>query len=215
MRIYFINIIFIIFIACNSSDNNAPGNDQFGNKAELQNENIDTSAEDNGSAKRKVTNIIENSPKLNNAEVPSISELWNTYKKCKAEAETDYKDGDIQAMVKNFAASANAAIELSRDDLAAWQLNNIGHYSIEEFTQRTDYQERVRTLAIMKDQTQRDAYYNETKQVFKQNYHLLKSSEPYLKKAKRLDRKYKRSDRTDAIKNNLSFIKWVKEFLRK
>ena len=215
MKIYFINIIFIIFVACNSSDSNVPGNNKINNKAELQNENIDTSAVDNNAAERGASNTIEKSPKLNNAKVPSISELWDSYKKCKTEAEADYENGDIQAMVKNFTASANAAVKLSRDDLAAWQLNNIGHYSIEEFTQRTDYQERVRTLAIMKDQTQRDAYYSETKQVFKQNYHLLKSAEPYLNKARRLDRKYKRSVRTDAIKNNLSFIKWVKEFLRK
>ncbi|NOX66368.1 MAG: hypothetical protein GXO85_11420 [Chlorobi bacterium] len=215
MKIYFINIIFIIFIACNSSDSNAPSNDRISNKVELQNKNINTPAVDNSTAKSEVPNIIEKNPELNNAQVPSISELWDTYKKSKTAAAVNYENGDIQAMVKNFAASADAAIELSRDDLAAWQLNNIGHYSIEEFTQRTDYQERVRTLAIMKDQTQRDAYYNETKQVFKQNYHLLKSSEPYLNKARRLDRKYKRSDRTDAIKSNLSFIKWVKEFLRK
>ena len=215
MKIYFINIIFIFFIACNSSDSNAPSNNQISNKTELQNENIESSAVDKGTVKSEVPSIIEKNPELNNAQVPSISELWDTYKKSKTEATSDYDSGDIQAMVKNFAASADAAIELSRDDLAAWQLNNVGHYSIEEFTQRTDYQERVRTLAIMKDQTQRDTYYNETKQVFKQKYHLLKSSEPYLNKARRLDRKYKRSDRTDAIKSNLSFIKWVKDFLRK
>ncbi len=215
MKYLYIYITFILFIACNSSDSNAPENNRIDNKAEQQNYNTNNSVVDKETTKGKKTNIIEENPKLSNTTVPSISDLWDTYKKCKIEAETDYKNGDIKAMIKNFVTSANAAIELSREDLASWQLNNIGHYSIMEFKKRTDYQERVRTLAIMKDQTQRNAYYNETKQIFKQNYYLIKNSEPYLEKARRLDRKYKRSDRTETIKSNLKFIQWVKEFLRK
>jgi hypothetical protein len=211
MKIYFINIIFIIFIACNSSDNNTPNNNQNSNKTNKQSEKFGLG----NNLKNVDTNTIDGKETVDGAKVPSISELWNSYKKCKAEAEIDYENGDIEKMVKNFIASADAAIELSRDDLAAWQFNNLGHYSIEEFKKRTDYQNRVRTLAIMKNQIERDAYYNETKQIFRQNYHLLKDSEPYLKKARRLDRKYKRSGRTEAIRNNLSFIQWVKEFLRK
>ena len=201
----------IIIAACNSTDETTSDKNQYNleeqfNDSIKKQEDIDTDID--------TPNIIEQNQNLNTNSVKSISELWDTYKTCKADAIEDYGKGDLSSMIKNFESSANAAIDLSRNKLASAQFNNIGHYSIEEFSKKTDYNNRVRNLAVIGDQAKKEIYFKETQQIFKQNYQLLINSEPYLIKARKLDGKYKSSKLGVEIQKNLSFIKWVKNFLR-
>jgi len=212
MQKYLIYIIFLLLTACNSSNETAPDKNQ-------------NSSENNANVISNDFHVTDKSDSGNNIKEPyiaeikthkikSISELWNTYKTSKVDAVKNYEEGNIPSMLKNYEISANAAIDLSREDLAAGQLNNIGHFSIELFTKKTDYQNRIQTLAITGNQIEKETYYQETKEIFKQHYKLLLDAEPHLIKASRLDRKYKNSERTRNIRHNLKFIRWVKKYLR-
>ncbi|MEN8192020.1 MAG: hypothetical protein ABFS12_04345 [Bacteroidota bacterium] len=216
MKIYLISFLLITFIACNSADEPKAdlSKDSTENKQLSKSVNVDKEEKPAKSDSNIVPNIIEDNGKLSNNKVQSISDLWETYKSSKSIAEENFSDGDFSSMIKNYEISANAAIGLSREDLAAWQLNNIGHFSIEEFMKRTDYNDRVRKLAIETDPIEKSTYFKETKNIFKKDYKLLLDAEPHLKRASRLDRKYKFSNRTKTIRNNINFIKWVREFLK-
>jgi len=205
-------IILLLLTACNSNDETEYFKSQSNSKIKTDRDN--SNFHDANDSIVEEVNIVSNVLEGGNEKVKSISDLWNTYKTSKADAIKDYENRNLSSMIKNYETAANAAIDLSRNDLASWQLNNIGHFSIEEFSKETDYQNRLRTLAITGDQIKKEAYFSETKQVFKQNYKILLSAETYLLKASQLDKDYKYSERTKAINSNLKFINWIRKFLR-
>ncbi len=205
MNKFLIHILVLITISCNSSDESASSS----------NENSGDSKNGINNAEESIaSNIIEESEKFSDNKIKSISELWSTYKSSKTEADSAYKNNDLEGVVKYCIESANSAIELNRGDLASGQLNKIGSFSVERFSKNTNYYYRIQSLAVLEDPLRREEYHKSTKQVFRQNYKLLLDAEPYLLKAHKLDRDYKYSSRTEAINKNLEFIRYVRKFLR-
>jgi hypothetical protein len=139
--------------------------------------------------------------------------LWAAYNAAKAAAEEAKEDGDIETAIKELLRAANYAKKLNRPEIAAWQLNNIGYYSIQKFREVTDYDNRMAKLNSMKPGKQKEEYLNETMSLLKRNKSLLTSAKPHLKEAQEIDNKLEESNRTEVIKSNLEFIKWVENFL--
>jgi len=155
---------------------------------------------------------VQTSPVLKEQNSKSISELWNTYKKAKSDANKALDGSDIETVVDNLALAGESAEQLGRMDIAAWQFNNIGHYSISEFKRRTEYDQRLQKLATMKAGNAKAGYQQATKDLFLEEFPLLKKSAEYLVRAQIIDDFLEPSRRTDAIQSNLDYIEWIKNF---
>ena len=145
----------------------------------------------------------------------SISELWQTYKHSKAAVTKYIAEDNLDSIVVYLNIAADAAYELSREDIATWQLNNIGHYSIIEFKKRTDYDKRIETLDTLTNLKKKGLYLEETKLVFAEHYKILSRAESYLYKAQLLDCELEKSERSEIIDKNILFVEWVSDFISK
>ncbi|MBN1301878.1 MAG: hypothetical protein JW995_11745 [Melioribacteraceae bacterium] len=145
--------------------------------------------------------------------VKSITELWETYKKAKSEVSVALENNEIKKVISNLIVAGECAMELGRPGIASWQYNNIGHYSIEEFKRLTDYDNRIRNLATLKNSTERKEYLNQTKSLFRQHFTLLETAEKHLLNAQIIDDELEKSRRTNAIEKNIEFINWVRSFI--
>lgn len=146
--------------------------------------------------------------------ITSIAELWHTYKSSKRIAEESLEKGDLSNTVKNLAIAGNCALKLGRPEIAAWQFNNIGHYSIEEFKKLTDCDNRLRTLAQMEIDSVKIKLLAETKNIFRKHIDLLLNSQKHLQRAQIIDDELAESWRTEVIESNVEFINWVQEFIK-
>lgn len=160
-----------------------------------------------------VKNVLDEKDKRSSYKVQSISELWHQYKTSKNTAAKYISENNLDSIVVYLNMAADAAYELSREDIATWQLNNIGYYSINEFKKRTDYDRRLQQLATMKNLKKKGFSLKETKSVFKEHFTILSDAENYLYKAQLLDSELEKSDRTEIIDRNIQFIEWVKNFI--
>jgi hypothetical protein len=154
----------------------------------------------------------QTSPVLKEQSRKSISELWNIYKKAKSDANKALDSNDIETVVNNLALAGESAEQLGRMDIAAWQFNNIGHYSITEFKQRTSYDQRLQKMATMKAGNAKAGHQQATKDMFLKEFPLLEISAEYLVRAQIIDDFLEPSRRTDAIQSNLDYIEWIKNF---
>ena len=145
--------------------------------------------------------------------IKSISELWSIYKKAKAEASKAIENGNIDKIVEQLKIAGESAIQLGRDDIAAWQFNNIGHYSIEEFKKRTGYDDRIRAMATMPSGKEKSDFIMETKKLLNSEIDLLDQAKKNLERAQIIDDELEKSRRTETIERNLDFINWVMDFL--
>jgi hypothetical protein len=158
-------------------------------------------------------NPVPPEPAPQPAEDLSVMELWEKYREFREASKVALNNSEFQQALTNLKLAAKYASQLERDDLAAWQYNNIGYYSILEFKGRTNYDFRIHNLRTFTNQKERDAYLEETKKIFKENLKILTDAETYLEKAYEIDKKYDDQNRTDKIYSNLKYIDWVKNFL--
>jgi len=161
----------------------------------------------------EVKNILDEKEASEGKNVKSIAELWKLYKESKAKVSKALESNDIDTVIENLIVAAEVSIELSRPDIATWQLNNIGYYIIEEFKRRTNYDNRLRQLALLHAGLEKSKYQTETKNLFKKELPLLLTGKNYLLKAQTLDNELEESRRTSVIKSNLEYIEWVKLFV--
>lgn len=145
--------------------------------------------------------------------IKSISELWKQYKDAKAAATKFINQKKLDSIIVYLNIAADAAYELSREDIATWQLNNIGYYSINEFKSKTDYDNRMQQLAIIKNFKERALYSEETKSMFQEYFNILLRAESYLHKAQLMDAELEPSERTKTIESNIQFINWVGNYI--
>ncbi len=145
--------------------------------------------------------------------VKLISELWKQYKYSKASATKFIAENNLDSIITYLDIAAVAACELSREDIATWQLNNIGHYSIIEFKRITGYDNRMQQLATIENLREKGLLISETKTIFNENFNILTRAEKYLFKAQLLDSEFEVSERTKAIEGNLIFIDWVGNYI--
>jgi len=141
------------------------------------------------------------------------SQLWAEYYAARDSAEAARSRGDIAAVTAALVKASRAAIGLNRKDLAAWQLNNIGYYSIEEFKERTDYTSRLSATENIRRGPQKDLYIKETKRIFRDNLYLLMDVTKYLEEAYEMDKDLDDDERTQKIYSNLTFVDWVRNYV--
>ncbi len=158
-------------------------------------------------------NILTKSDTKSKYKVDSISELWNRYKSSKMAAEKFIAKNNLDSIIYYLNRAADASYKLSREDIATWQLNNIGYYSINVFKKLTNYDLRMQKLVTFKNLKKKALYVDETKKVFRENYHILSEAEHYLFKAQLLDNELEPSERTKIIESNLEFINWIGNYI--
>lgn len=162
---------------------------------------------------RVINNILSESNKKSKYKVESISELWKKYKTSKSLAEKFIAAGNLDSIVFYLNRAADASYKLSREDIATWQLNNIGYYSISIFKKKTDYDLRMQKLVTFKNLKEKALYVAETKNIFGENFNILTEAENYLYKAQLLDSELEPSERTKIIESNLEFIDWIGNYI--
>ncbi len=162
---------------------------------------------------KPIENILTKEEKRTSYKMKSISELWKQYKKAKTLATSYVEKDELDSIITYLNIAADAAYELKREDIATWQLNNIGYHSIIKFKKKTDYDTRIQQLATIGNLKKKGLYREETKSVFRENFEILTRAEDFLYKAQLLDSEMDESDRTKAIENNLKFISWIGDYI--
>lgn len=142
----------------------------------------------------------------------TVQQMWNDFYAAKDSVDSALVRSDFRAVRHFLKKAAFHAVEVSRKDIAAWQLNNIGYYSIVEFKHKTDYDQRMRTIENMRRGPEKIVYIKETKELFKKHLPLLLEASQYLEEAYELDKDFNDEDRTEKIYSNLAFIDWVRNF---
>jgi len=162
-------------------------------------------------------NIPDNILDWENSKAPykikSISKLWKNYKLTKKKAKYFRSVNQLDSIIIYLTLAAEAAYELNRTDIAAWQLNNIGYYSIIEFKRRTNYDNAMEELKTITNLKQRGLYLAKTRDIIKDNFYILNKTEKYLQKAQLLDMELEDIKRKKIIESNLQFIEWVRNFI--
>ncbi len=147
------------------------------------------------------------------SEFLSQKKLWDSYNLVKAKIEEAENNDNLEDMSKFSHEAAIFANALQRSDIEAWQYNNAAYYLIKEFKERTDYQAKMDQLNSLKLNKEISDYRASIQKDFRQQSQLLSKAEGYLKKAKAIDSKLEKTDRTIIISNNLSFVDFVMGFL--
>lgn len=142
----------------------------------------------------------------------TIEQMWRDFYTAKDSVDAALNRGDFEAVRNFLKQAAFHAMEVSRPDITAWQLNNIGYYSIVEFKQKTNYDHRMRTIENMRRGPEKIVYIKETKEIFRENLPTLLDAANYLEEAYELDKDFNDADRSHKIYSNLAFIDWVRNF---
>ncbi len=160
-----------------------------------------------------LTQLIATMPDTLESSSRTVQDRWDDFRAAKDSVDAALARNDFQTTKLALLRAAQYALELDRKDIAAWQLNNIGYYSIEEFKKRTDYNSRMKTIETMRQGPEKFVYTKETKQLFRQNLSLLIEAAKHLEEAYELDKEYDDNGRTRKIYSNLTFIDWVRNFV--
>jgi len=142
----------------------------------------------------------------------TVEQMWQDFYTAKDSVNAALNRGDFAAVRDFLKQAAFHALEVSRPDIAAWQLNNIGYYSIVEFKQKTNYDHRMRTIENMRRGPEKIVYLKETKEIFREHLPTLLDAAGYLEEAYELDKDFNDADRSHKIYSNLAFIDWVRNF---
>ncbi|MCD4818797.1 MAG: hypothetical protein K8S23_08910 [Candidatus Cloacimonetes bacterium] len=143
----------------------------------------------------------------------SVAEMWSGYKESKANLEIAKKQDDFEQIISSLINATKYAKLLKREDIAAWQLNNIGFYSIEEFKKRTNYFDRMNRMNTMASGEDKKLYLKSTKDIIQIEFSILKDAKKFLNEAKEIDKNLNDQNRTKIIGNNLDFINEIQRFI--
>lgn len=216
MKLLLTILSIVLFVSCDSEDEDTQKPVE--TKIEKIAQKIDSVEVAMNIVEAKIDTVKEiidppqKSPVLKDQSGKSISELWNTYKKAKSDANKALENNDIETIVNSLALAGECAEQLGRMDIAAWQFNNIGHHSITEFKRRTGYDQRLQKLAIMPTGNAKVGYQQATKDLFLREYPMLKNAREYLVRAQIIDDDLEPSRRSAVIQSNLDYIEWIKNF---
>lgn len=142
------------------------------------------------------------------------SDLWQFYNQNKAKAKIAIENNKVDDIVYYFEKAGEAATQLNRPDIAAWQYNNIGYHLIEHFKKETDYDSRLSILNQMPAGKEKTEYHNNLKSLFSKNINNIKNAKSNLIKAKEIDDKLEASNRTNIIANNINFTNYIESFVK-
>lgn len=141
------------------------------------------------------------------------ADIWNDYNQARENLQTAKTEENFTEIKKYLLLTAGFARELNRDDIEAWQYNNIGFYGIEEFKKKVDYQERIAALETMKPGTEKAEFYRSIVTDFRQESDFLSEIKTYLETARKIDGQLPVSERTEMIANNVGFIEDIQAML--
>lgn len=145
-------------------------------------------------------------------EILTESEMWAEYNAAKEAARKAREKSNQEDLKLALLRAASYAKKLNRPDIVAWQLNNIGYYSILEFKKRTDYDARMQAIETMKYDSTKINYMEQTRDVFLKQMDMLNVAAKHLNDALEFDSKLNDKNRTEKITSNLKFIEWVQQF---
>ncbi len=212
-------IILLVAVLCfqcqQQKDHPAPAKKE---AAQTQPKQQDTTKQNEPTQKQDtITTRVEQEdplPVSSKSEESATSKLWEKYRKFREDSKKAFNNSKFQEAITNLKLAAKYARQLDREDLVAWQYNNIAYYSILEFKGLTNYDYRLHQLRSIKDPDRKEKYIEETKDIFRKNLKILTDAEEFLEKAYKIDENYKDQNRTDKIYSNLKFIDWVKNFTK-
>jgi len=141
-----------------------------------------------------------------------VDELWIQFRQIRDYIDTIKTQDRFTELIAALHEAAQIALQLNRQDIAAWQLNNIGYFSILEFKKRTDFDRRLKELDESRNKKNRQHLSREVKSIFFEHIELLEKASVYLEQAYDIDGELGKSDRTEKIYNNMKFIDWVINF---
>jgi len=160
---------------------------------------------------------VEKLPKIKPTEFSyqmTKAELWDAYNSARVEVNSFKENWDFKGLVNALTRTAEIAQKLERPDIASWQFNNIGYYSIVEFKNRTDYTSRMKDIEVMPYGKEKVQYINETKEILRSEMALLTNAMESLYDAIELDNQAPDMERQKIINSNINFINSIKEFVR-
>jgi len=164
--------------------------------------------------KKQVEKIIEKTTdNISEKEITS-AQLWQKYRESREASKEALNNSQFQQAIDRLKVAAINAEKLDRGDLAAWQYNNIGYYSILEFKGITNYDYRLHQLRAITEKEANKQYLADTKKVFNDNIKILRDAKIHLERALEIDASYTEKNRTEKIKSNLQFINWIENFIK-
>jgi hypothetical protein len=143
----------------------------------------------------------------------SISDLWAEYKKARQNAYRLSEIGELSGVVEDLLVAGECAELLKRPDIASWQYNNAGKYTINIFRKTTEYDTRMNQINRMRAGDAKKQYVSESKKVMNDHLNIINQGMTHLEKAKRLDAIQNDKKRLEKIESNMQFISEVKRFL--
>ena len=227
-KLLIVSIIMLLFINCQKKQENSVENIAVSDtktveitqkvdsiKTEQQpEEKIQTSTEKLIKDDDKKT--LEKLPKVKVTEYStgiSNAELWDNYNKAREEVNYYNENWDFDKLINALKYTAEISQKLQRPDIASWQFNNIGYYSIMEFKRRTDYNSRIKDIEAMPYSEEKLQYIKETKEIFRTEMPLLTSALDNLYDAIELDNLEPDKERQKIINSNINYINSVKDFI--
>lgn len=176
------------------------------------------SAKNPDSVKNDIDTVISNQTPVQEDTLidnRTVQQMWNDFYAAKNAADSARTEENYPLVKEYLKKAAFHAMEVSRNDIAAWQLNNIGYYSIEEFKNITDYDNRMRNIENMRQGPKKITYIKQTKELFKKHLPILLNATKFLEEAYELDKDFDDNDRSSKIYSNLTYIDWVRNFTKK
>jgi len=139
--------------------------------------------------------------------------LWRSYRQVKGDIKKAEAADNYQKQVKLLLQAADLANQLERQDIEAWQYNNVGYALIKDFKAKANYYDNMNELDNLVYKSEIEASREKIKAVFSQHLDLLKRAKLYLLRAERIDNDLEKSSRSHTIASNLLFVNQVMNFM--
>ena len=194
--------LFFLF-SCENSNSNK--------KNDLQKQSSNSVSSD---PKPNSVKIILENASVNDIDTLLAENLWKKYLDVRSRSKEALINNDLDSCKLYLLEATECAKKLDRNDIAAWQLNNIGYYLIEDFKKKTDYANRMKEIESYPFGQEKLNYIQDTKILYNENIKQLYEIKKYLEEAYELDSEYDYSERTKIIYSNLKFVDWICNFIR-
>ncbi len=210
-----LTFIALIFSCSKKSEGKKPIKEEIlKNVNKMENAGKKLTEEINKKAKELIP-AKEKKEKIKKISNESKAKLWDIYKTTKQKIKEAKMQERFNELIDLLKKEADISKKLGRTDIQAWQLNNIGYYSIEEFKKRIKYDETMAKIYATTNKKEKKKLYDTLKRRMKENFAILQNSYDYLLEAKKLSSENKDEKQKKIIANNISFINDIKKMIDK
>ena len=216
-RILIITVLAISLFSCSKKKKEIiPQKQEIIKKVkEIKESGEEISRKVNEKAKEIIKENKKNIQKVAQKNNLSKEQLWKLYGETKSKIKQAKMNEEFSDLIKLLKKQVQISKQLGRKDIEAWQLNNIGYYSIEEFKKRIKYDETMAKIYATTEKKKRKKLYNDLKERMKKNYKILHDSYEYLVKAQKISSQNNDKKQQKIIANNISFINDIKKMIKK